>query len=439
MSGLYNWVTSAATPSEEASTPNAPEGEAATPPPAPQDSDAVRRSTRACVLDKNALQLPAREPRRVSPQERLRIRAGKATPSPSPTTSASGQFDFPTPTPIMDADAIRALVQETLRASTAAAVQAATMTVSETLPDAVRTTMREQVRDVSALTRKPDLPTFDTLNIETWIRRIENAFTRANIDNVKDKFAFLESKIGANSDPKINEFLCTNPPTEATWTAFLTYLRKRYGPTKRQQIQSLITGTEFDGMQPSSVCALMREKAGAVTVDDIIKEQIYRRLPIDLQRQLAQEAESMTASELAEMADAFYDKDGRPLHAASNKTVNAIGGGDSNSFNPNASASNRPSNTGAFTSAFEDDSSDVNAIRARQAQKQRHNNNNRPQSSVNNNNNNNRPSNKTLINSDGICGYHGKFGNDAQRCASGCKHWSKFQSKNAQASGQRRM
>ena len=52
-----------------------------------------------------------------------------------------------TPAPTMDADAIRALIQETLRASTAAAVQASTLTVSEMLPGAIRNTMHEQVRD----------------------------------------------------------------------------------------------------------------------------------------------------------------------------------------------------------------------------------------------------------------------------------------------------
>ena len=353
----------------------------------------------------------------------------------------------------MDANAIRALVQETLRASSVAAVQAATMTVQETLPAAVRSAMDDQVRDVTALTRKPELPTLDTANIETWIRRVENAFTRANINKVKDKFAFIESKIGVNADPKVTEYLCTNPLTDATWDDFLTYLRKRYGRTKRQQIQSLITGADFDGLQPSAVCALMKERAGQVTVDDIIKEHIYRRLPIDLQRQLAQEAETLTSSELSELADSFYDKDGRPLHTASNASVNAIGGGVSNTFNPNAaaSASNSSSYADSFTGAFEDDNADINVVRARQGQKQRFNNSNgRPQSSSNSNsrNNNNRPSNsnnnarnnnnkrenKSVINSSGICGYHEKFGADAYRCASGCKRWSSFQAKNGQAS-----
>ena len=170
----------------------------------------------------------------------------------------------------MDANSIRALVQETARAS----IDASTTAVTTMLPGAVRTAVQEQVRDFSSLTRKPELPAFDKLNIEIWIRRVENAFIRAGITRVKDRFAFLESKIGIDTDPKVTEFLFIPEPDEETWNAFTTHLRKRYGRTRRQQVASLITGTEFDGLQPSAVCALMKEKAGKVSVDDLIKEHI---------------------------------------------------------------------------------------------------------------------------------------------------------------------
>ena len=345
----------------------------------------------------------------------------------------------------MDADAIRTLVQETLRASTSAAVSASVSSVGAMLPDAVRGAMQSQVRDVTALTRKPELPAFDAANIDTWIRRIDNAFTRASITSIKDKFAFLESKIGTNADPKINEFMCANPLTEDVWDEFILYLRKRYGRTKRQQIQSLISGTEFDGFQPSAVRALMKEKAGSVTVDDIIKEHLYRRLPVELQRQLAQEYESMSSDQFAELADGFFDKDGLPLHISSSATsVNAIGGGVSASFNPNASSSS-PSTSCSFTAAFESDTPDVNAVRGRRAPRQEaaprnnnNNNNNRPAGNNNNNNassrnfnnnNNDRVNNKdsSKNKSDGLCFYHNKFGDDAKNCASGCRRWSTHQ------------
>ena len=439
MSGLYSWITSG-----DASTPLEPEDDAATPDDAaasvPVDA-ALQRPSRAAA--QNPYNLRVRTPtesRSITPQQRLRDRIAARTPSPSPTRSASS-FNFPAST--MDADAIRALVQETLRASTSAAVSASVATVGASLPDAVRDVMRDQVRDVTALTRKPELPAFDTVNIEIWIRRVENAFTRASITSVKDKFAFLESKIGTSADPKITEFMCADPLTSATWTSFIAYLRKRYGRTKRQQVQSLISGTEFDGQQPSAVVALMKEKAGSVTVDDLIKEHLYRRLPIELQRQLAQEAESMTASELAELADGFYDKDGRPIHAAAAATsVNAIGGGGSASFNPNAS-----STTNAFTPAFDNDHSDVNAIRARQGQKQTHNNNIRAQNNSssnsssyrnNNNNNNDRFSAKDSpkIKPNGLCYFHDKFGAEAKNCANGCKRWSTHNSGKGRAGHQ---
>ena len=343
----------------------------------------------------------------------------------------------------MDADSIRALVQETVRASSTAAVQASVASVGAMLPEAVRDVMRDQVRDVTALTRKPELPTFDSTNIEIWIRRIENAFTRASITSVKDKFAFLESKIGTSSDPKITEFLCANPLTNATWDNFLAYLRKRYGRTKREQVQSLITGTEFDGLKPSAVCALMKEKAGSVTVDDIMKEHIYKRLPIELQRQLAQEADTLTASELSELADSFYDKDGRPIHATTASTsVNSVG-----------ASSNISSTPTGFTSAFDADQADVNAIRARQGQKQNYNN-----SRSYNNNNNSRPSGNSSsanarssnnngvdrfsakdspkIKPNGLCHYHDKFGEEAKNCATGCKRWASHQAGKARAGRQ---
>ena len=338
----------------------------------------------------------------------------------------------------MDADAIRALVQETLIAAQSTASATATAAAAAAIRDAMDT----RTRDITSLTRKPDLPPFDKANIDVWIRRVENAFTRAAIISVKDKFAFLESKIGADADPKITEYFCTSPLTNDTWDEFVAYLKKRYGRTKRQQVQSLISGTEFDGLQPSAVVSLMKEKAGSITIDDIIKEHVYRRLPVDLQRQLAQEADTMTAGEFSELADSFYDRDGRPLHASTSTSVNAIGGGVSASINPNASSSSS-SSTASFTAAFsQGETNDINAVRARQGQKQRYNNNN------NNNNNNNRPSsnnnnnnsgrnnnnndryskpNVPKIQPNGLCRSHDKFGDDAYTCASGCRRWSSFQ------------
>ena len=176
---------------------------------------------------------------------------------------------------------------------------------------------------------------------------------------------------------------------------------------------------------------------------------------MELQCQLAQDHETMTAAELSEAADAFYDKDGRPIHSSTTTSVNAIGGGGSVNFNPNASsnvssrpstASNSSSSSNGFTGAFNDDNNDVNVIRQRQAQKQRYNNNNgtgssngsrSSNSSRNNNNNNDRYASKSSpIGANGLCHFHDKFGSDACKCVSGCKRWSSHSAGKGQASRQ---
>ena len=218
MSGLYSWVTSSSSSSRDAATPPEPEENAATPDDAattPED-DAQQRHSRAALP--NPYNLRARtDNRSVTPQQRLRDRIAARSPSPSPAASTT-TFTFPAAT--MDADAIRALVQETLRASTTAAVSASVTSVGAMLPDAVRDVMRDQVRDVTALTRKPELPAFDTANIEIWIRQIENSFTRASITAVKDKFAFLKAKLGQAQIRKSLNFSAPIPSPTTLGTSF---------------------------------------------------------------------------------------------------------------------------------------------------------------------------------------------------------------------------
>ena len=387
MSGLYNWVTSAATPTESAATPTEPEDVAATP------SDAIRRSAR--VLNKNNLAVPAPEPRRISPQERLRIRAGRQS-SPSPTASTSFSFPPTRPSATMDEETVQRLMEAAIRATSS--------------------TSTSQVQSL----KKPELPNFDKNNIDIWIKRVEAAYTRVNVSDPKLKFAHLENKFDVNADPLINEFLFETAPTAATWTAFLSYLRKRYGRTTKQQAQSVISGTPRDGRTPSQLVALMKERAGTVTLDDILKEQLLKELPSEVHRQIVDKVDSLTFEQTGELADKWFDKEGKPLLADATVSVN------------NADTS--------FTEAFGYDSTDINVTRARQSQKQRFNNaNSRPQSkgksSVRSNNNNARED-LTVIKSNGLCGFHDKFDRDAFKCASGCKRWSAHQAKNGQASKQ---
>ena len=128
MSGFFSYLTSSSgdateggTPAPSTPTPLHPVEDAATPDDAaaaPVDA-AQQRHSRATAPNPYNLRVRHPEGRSVTPQQRLRDRIAARSPSPSPTTSAS-TFAFPPAT--MDADSIRALVQETVRASSTAAV-----------------------------------------------------------------------------------------------------------------------------------------------------------------------------------------------------------------------------------------------------------------------------------------------------------------------------
>ena len=301
-------------------------------------------------------------------------------------------------------------------------------TVQRLMEAAIRATSSTSTSQVQSL-KKPELPNFDKNNIDIWIKRVEAAYTRVNVTDPKLKFAHLENKFDVNADPLINEFLFETAPTAATWTAFLSYLRKRYGRTTKQQAQSVISGTPRDGRTPSQLVALMKERAGTVTLDDILKEQLLKELPPEVHRQIVDKVDSLTFEQTGELADKWFDKEGKQLLADAPASVNNV-------------------NT-SFTAAFEDDSTDINVTRARQGQKQRFNNaNSRPQGKDDNRySNSSRSSNSrssvrnaredlTVIKDNGLCGFHDKFDRDAFKCASGCKRWSAHQAKNGQASKQ---
>ena len=288
--------------------------------------------------------------------------------------------------------------------------------------------------------RKPELPAFDKANIEIWIKRVESAYARVRVTDPKLKFAHLESKFDVNADPVVNEFLFREDATEQTWTDFLEYLRKRYGRTVKQQALSVINGTSRDGRTPSQLVALMKEKAGNVTLDDVLKEQLLKELPSDIHRQIIDKVDGLNFEQTGALADKWFDKDGKPLLASNPSTINNV------TFNENVTRSSTPSSSASaaasassFTTPFEDqeEDTDVNAIRFRQGQKQNFRVQNgsaargRGQNGSQRGRSSSRPPNPGNGKGNGggqaqkkVCPFHIKYGDQAERCLPWCMLYS---------------
>merc|ERR1711951_45899 len=105
-------------------------------------------------------------------------------------------------------------IREQLRREVRAEFRNETAAAAAAIPDAIR--------------KKPEIPPFDKAHVEIWVKRTENAFIRANITAINEKFAFLETKFPVGFDPKIDEFLY-GEATDDAWVSFLAYLRKEFG------------------------------------------------------------------------------------------------------------------------------------------------------------------------------------------------------------------
>ena len=396
------------------------------------------------------IRLPQQQ-RSTSPADLLRNYIARRSPSPSPTPSTTRAFNFD----IMDADQLERILTAALSAANANNAENNRAIVEAAVNAAASNNVAAQQS-----MRRPALPPFDPKDIENWLRRVEAAFDRLSITSPKVKLANLDEKLTSSGDANINKLLCSAPNQE-NYNALVDYLKKKHGRTIEQKAASVIEGTEREGRTPSQLLSVIKEKADNVTLDDIFKEQLLRRLPASIRMHLTSQMDGKTAEEVATAADAYFDPEGRVKNKTNATDVNSL---QAPRQLPPALKQPRqhtpePPASGFSTPFDEDDDADVNAVRFRQGQRQNvHVNNsgggrNRSQSrgrynsSMGSNgtsrgryNNNSRYGNassngpSTLKPDNKVCFYHSKFGDKANRCEEHCILFKQFQAGKGKAS-----
>ena len=330
------------------------------------------------------------------------------SPSPAAPAPTPGLFNFP-PAPVAAQFDNAMATEEQLQA----------------LRDQIRSEVRAEFRNEAAaaaagvpdaIRRKPEIPPFDKAHVEIWIKRTENAFIRANITAVNEKFAFLETKFNVGFDPQIDEFLYGDS-TPAAWTSFLAYLRKEFGPTKQQRAAIFLDGFKREGRKPSQYAAALIDKTKDVEIDDIMKEMLLREMPTDVRRMLQERIETTSFRDAAKIADSYFDSEGRPKHGASASAINEVADqfqnisvNDEDNF-VNAVGRRMPTRQSRGPAAFRQKLSNGSEQKpkgpnaAKPPPIQRNPNPRFPQKNVN------------------LCGFHYRFGNDAKSCEVGCSRF----------------
>ena len=371
--------------------------------PQPEEAHQIVTRSRAAAnnlqLPTSALSVPLRG-----------VGRGRRSPSPAAPGQAN-TFNFPaTETAFHQTDAEGTMATpdttlEELRAAAAAAVSAA---------NAATAALNAATGVIAAQPKKkPELPQFDTRNIEVWIRRVEAAFDRVSIVSARDKFVHLESKFSVGANPKIDEFLY-GAATDENWKSFLTYLRTEYGRTRRQEAQYLRGAFSRDGRRPSQMLAQIKEKSKMVSIDDVRKEIIVSSLPPDVQHSIVDRIKDMDAEQTASLADHYFDQEGKPLN---NNTAPSILSVDHE-----------------LDSEEEQDPAEVNAIGSkfgRKPHRKPFNSFKKAPTTFNGRTDkkslptDNRPAPKTIT----LCQYHTSYGDNARSCQVGCSRYAEWQEK----------
>ena len=285
----------------------------------------------------------------------------------------------------------------------------------------------------SAPKKKPELPPFDSKHVLIWIRRVEAAYSRAGVVQPMDKFAWMESIFQVKLDPQIDAYLYGNN-TEQDWKDFMAYLKLQYGPTTRQKAQKLMVEVPRHDLRPSQYLIQLVEDTKDVKVDDIRKEHLLNTIPPRIREIMGKEVEQMTAAEVAQMADSFFDRKGRPIEKAA-MTVNHIAAKSttSSTLPPSTSSSF------AFTHAYSDEDANVNHIRkngkindssssssrsrsGNQRSRSRLNFSKTPNSSSTGTRQGDADSTKQA----GLCRWHRRFGDKSYKCSTDCSLHKSF-------------
>ena len=194
---------------------------------------------------------------------------------------------------------------------------------TSTMADDTVRALTTALQGMKVSSRKPDLPAFDSKNVEIWLKRVSNAYRRAGITDPQDKFAFVETKFSVDTDPRINEFIFGEGTAE-NWSEFEQYLRNRYGRSKAQQTAVILDGVQREGRLPSEMFAFVKDQIGNITIDDIVKEMVLRELPTDIRRTIHDKVKDLDGAATVKLADDFFDRNGKPIHKTSGTAVNAV-------------------------------------------------------------------------------------------------------------------
>jgi len=258
------------------------------------------------------------------------------------------------------------------------------------------------------------IPPFWPEEPELWFMQLEGQFTLCGITDDEAKYAHVLSKIEPTQAREIKDVI-TRPPTTDKYRTLKRILIQRLTDSQEQRIRQLLEREELGDRKPSQFLRHLCTLAGSTVPNDLLKTLWLGRLPAHMQAILATRTEDRL-EDIADQADRIHEIGARAMVATTTPSTTQL------QTLPQPSTSQAVAETqilmltkqiAALTVQMTKLTKEWNQEKARNRARNRSRSQRRY-----------RHRSRTPQGS-GICFYHRRFGQEAEKCTQPCAYRKK--------------
>ncbi|XP_041467686.1 uncharacterized protein LOC121418049 [Lytechinus variegatus] len=259
------------------------------------------------------------------------------------------------------------------------------------------------------------LPPFWPDDPVLWFAQVEAQFSTRGITSEKTMYHYVVSSLQPEYAAAVRDLL-VSPPSTNPYQVLKSELTKRTSVSEQKRLNQLLIAEELGDRSPTQLLRRMEQLLGGKELEVSIFRQLFlQRLPNQVQTVLAPCSDSMTITQLAEMADKIIE--------VSSPSTSGLPISNVTTSDPSPSTRSDPEEFKRLSSQVQQLTLQVQSLtkvlhqdRGRSSTRSSRRNRSRSRSRGNNP----KGARQFDTHAGGECWYHWQFGKDAKKCSSPC-------------------